>query len=386
MNTLFAIPPTRRFALIVFILSALALGGCASTPGSTATAPRSASSTEIAFISAEARDAWRDLQGAQTPPPPPADWQNHALRRDEIAQWDETKAAAAEVAADLAHEFSVHFPTDPHTLAARKIERQMLGRAVDLGNNGLLDRLAGVEAVQLADPALSRDDRFEIMTDRLARQTAALEKAHDTEAAMTALEAGAREMQRTFPGSPEIYPFLMTVAARTGDPAKARRLAEEIVGAPANEDLQASARILLHWLARIGQPLPLRFNAIDGRAVNLDALHGKVVLVQFWASWCEYCTAELPIVKAVYDQNHARGFAIVGVSFDTNRDNLAKFLADRQIPWPQYCDGLGRKGAIAQQFEVFEIPTFWLVDKQGKLRAIDAREKLAEKVEQLLAE
>jgi peroxiredoxin len=203
---------------------------------------------------------------------------------------------------------------------------------------------------------------------------------------MAELEAGAREMLHTFPNSPGVYQFLMTVAARTQDPSKAERLAQEIVSAPAYPDTKESATILLHWLSRLHRPLELRFTTIDGRNVDLNTLRGKVVLVQFWASWCAYCTDELPLIRAAYDQYHERGFEIVGISYDTTREELTRFLSERQIPWPQYNDGLGRAGPIAKQLEVFEIPTLWLVDKKGLLREIDVREGLADKVEKLLAE
>jgi thiol-disulfide isomerase/thioredoxin len=340
-----------------------------------------------AAASAEAASgAWQDLQYFVQPPAPPPEWQTKRPTPQAIADWELTKLRYAEVAADLAKKFYLAYSGDQHAAEARDIEYRMLETAVELGDTDRVERLAALDRIRLADPHLAKDERFALMIQIMARKKILTEKARGTEAAMVELESGVRDLQRLFPESTEIYPMLMTVAAQTEDPQKARCLAEEIISGPADPDLKASARTLLHWLDRLGKPLNLSFTAVDGRKVDLKTMRGKVVMVYFWASWCSYCTEGLPVVKAAYENLHDRGFEIVGVNYDASAGNLAKFLADNKILWPQYNDGKGRNGVFAKEFEVFEIPTLWLVDKRGCLRETDVREGLAKKVELLLAE
>ena len=138
--------------------------------------------------------------------------------------------------------------------------------------------------------------------------------------------------------------------------------------------------------ALIGKPIQIQFEAVDGRQVDVARLRGKVVLVDFWATWCPPCLKEVPAVKAAYEKLHPRGFEVIGISLDDKKQDLLSFVNEHKIEWSQYFDGLGADTKFAKQFGIEEIPTFWLVDKQGTLRDIEGTENLAQKVEKLLAE
>lgn len=136
----------------------------------------------------------------------------------------------------------------------------------------------------------------------------------------------------------------------------------------------------------VGQPIDIRFTAIDGREVDTSQMRGKVVLIDFWASWCPPCVREIPLMKAAYEKLHGRGFEIAGISLDDDKKDLLALMEKEKIPWPVFYDPKGAEHRLARQFGIEEIPVMWLLDKSGKLREIDATDHLEEKVEKLLAE
>jgi thiol-disulfide isomerase/thioredoxin len=138
--------------------------------------------------------------------------------------------------------------------------------------------------------------------------------------------------------------------------------------------------------ATVGQPLDIKFQSIDGKAVDLSAMKGKVVLVDFWATWCGPCVGEIPHVKAAYEKLHSKGFEIVGISLDSDKGRLEAFVKEKGMTWPQFFDGKGWKNEISTKFGIHSIPAMWLVDKKGKLVDKNGRQDLAAKVEKLLAE
>lgn len=135
-------------------------------------------------------------------------------------------------------------------------------------------------------------------------------------------------------------------------------------------------------------PIDLKFTALDGRLVNLASLRGQVVLLDFWATWCGPCIAELPNVKAVYDRYHTQGFEVIGVSLDRkgDRQKLVDFVNEQKLPWPQHFE-LSERGrsVLAERYGVVAIPAMFLLDQTGRLAATNARgPKLEAEVKRLL--
>ena len=80
---------------------------------------------------------------------------------------------------------------------------------------------------------------------------------------------------------------------------------------------------------------PFTVTALDGSKFNLDAMGGRVVLIDFWATWCGPCRQTLPEVKEIYAALHDRGFEIVGVSLDSDKDKLKEFIHEEKMTWPE---------------------------------------------------
>lgn len=139
-----------------------------------------------------------------------------------------------------------------------------------------------------------------------------------------------------------------------------------------------------HW---VGKPSPpLKFKALDGREVDLEGLRGKVVLLDFWATWCPPCMEELPQVRDAYERFHKQGFEVIGVSFDMERRQLEEVVKHERIAWPQYFDGQGQSAAPGKTFGILHWPTMWLVDRNGVIRYISAGQRLDKKIATLLRE
>lgn len=134
------------------------------------------------------------------------------------------------------------------------------------------------------------------------------------------------------------------------------------------------------------KPLELKFTAVDGREVDVSKLQGKVVLIDFWATWCGPCVEELPKVIKLYKELHAKGFEVVGISLDQDKAELEAFLKEKGMEWPQYFDGKGPQNDLFLRFKLESIPAAWLLNKKGVVVSMNAFEGLEAQVTKLLAE
>ncbi len=125
----------------------------------------------------------------------------------------------------------------------------------------------------------------------------------------------------------------------------------------------------------IGDSMEIKFTSLQGEEIDLAGMGGKVVLVDFWATWCGPCIAELPNVKKAYEAHHADGFEIIGISLDRegDKEKLENFIKEHEMPWPQAFDGGGWQASLAQKFGINSIPATYLIGKDGTVVAADLR-------------
>lgn len=384
----------------IALFAGLILGGCgdakkADAPTSPAKSPAAAAPVEdlapfggVSPAAASPADAaWNDLVRSVQMPPMPESWETNPPARAEVAAFQLEQGKAAEAIAAKLREFHARFPTNDHAVEAREQEYDLLNAAAKAGVTNALVRLESLEAARLTNLALPEEARMQVRLEQMERTAGMAEARDDFAGAAAARESAGRALLKAHPDHAELAGVLLMAAQdylRAGQPQKARTLASEVTNSSSAE-LKELADGFVRQLNRLGQPLVLKFTALDGREVDLEKLRGKVVLVDFWATWCAPCLAEMPRVKAAYEKLHEQGFEIVGVSLDEQREALERYLAKEKISWPQYFEG-GQENRFASEFQIDSIPTMWLVDRQGRLRDLHPQSRLAEAVEKLLAE
>jgi thiol-disulfide isomerase/thioredoxin len=239
-------------------------------------------------------------------------------------------------------------------------------------------KLAALEAYQKANP--EADDKEATIT-ALIDSAAALQ---DQGKLLTYLEQKYQIMDKgpqadlqTLIGG-VVQPLIGSKKA-TGDTAGALAFIEQVKADLAeNPESEGINRFLDQLAGQLSQPqvgskMDIAFTSTAGDEIDLSKMDGKVVLVDFWATWCGPCIAEMPNVIAAYEKYQAKGFEVVGISLDQDKEKLAAFIKDNGMTWPQYFDGKGWENEISTKFGIGSIPATYLIGKDGKIVATDLR-------------
>jgi thiol-disulfide isomerase/thioredoxin len=286
-------------------------------------------------------------------------------------------------------------PADPLHERAAKMKLEALSLLARLGNEKAGADMAAFAAtlVDSPSPVLAREaQRLLIVADAqkmlaggdvtkgaaVVERTAALLAADpdDQQTAGLAMQlAGAIEQM---PGGEE----LAAAAYQSFGSAFAKSSNERV------REMAKSFEGTLRRLSLPGKPMQITGTLLkNGKPFDQKSLAGKVVLVDFWATWCGPCVAEIPNVLEQYEKYHDRGFEVVGVSLDEDREALEKFVTEQKIPWPILYEKPGGEGwshPLAQFYGISGIPTVVLIGRDGNVITLDARgEKLGERLAEL---
>ncbi len=142
--------------------------------------------------------------------------------------------------------------------------------------------------------------------------------------------------------------------------------------------------------ALLDKPFTIAAKTVDGKDFTTEDMKGKVILVDFWATWCGPCRASLPHVKDTYAKYHDKGLEIVGIDNDYDTKSVTTFTAKEEMPWPQLYDADAAANhqwnSLSPKYGVNGIPCMFLIDKKGVLRSVTARADMDDLIPKLLAE
>ena len=340
----------------------------------------------------------QSVRGADAPVAKTADELWQSIQKKEQKQLPSDRAQIGERLEQLRDAllgFEQQYPADPRRWDS-KLLRGELEYGLARADNHSTDDAAFFALTKevLAAPDASAETKADARYLAAERRMAILRTSESVTngPARAAADAAIQEVREKYPDAPRTFRMQFDVAEffKTRDPQAAELIFRELetnkfpqVAAVAYQDL-----LVMKKQQNFGKaPLDLKFRAVDGTTVDLAKLRGKVVLLDFWATWCGPCRIEIPNVVATYNALHSQGFEIIGISLDQDKEQMVKFTKAAGMAWPQYFDGKTWGNEISTRFGIDSIPAAWLLDKKGVLRFTEARGgSLGEQVKRLLAE
>jgi thiol-disulfide isomerase/thioredoxin len=288
---------------------------------------------------------------------------------------------------DAAAEFARQFPNDTHKSQALlwKIDTTDFEGSVEQRTGQLQQNETDGRSI-LSDPALPQDLHYQVQRIILSQWLDNPDLITTPDQA-TNLEERIDGLLRANPTEPRAISLKLARAQLMlrFDHEKGLELLQDLTNGP-DQGLADAARAQLSKAQMIGKTVDLRFTAVDGSAIDVGALRGNIVLIDFWASWCPDCIRDLPAVRRTYQKYKDKGFTVIGISLDKDEQALTSFVAKKLIPWPQYFDGQGWENKYATKYGVRAIPEMWLINQRGEVVSTDiSAEQLEQRIQQLMS-
>ena len=202
--------------------------------------------------------------------------------------------------------------------------------------------------------------------------------------------SGVEEYLKLAPKDPRGATLLQLAANRTNDEMAKTALEDRVLSEFPESSYARKIQGIRHRDDRVGKPFDLEFTeAIAGSVVSIKKLRGKVVVIDFWATWCGPCVAQMPEMKELYARYHGQGVEFIGVSLDLPKeqgglDSLKKFVKEKEIAWPQYYQGDGWDSAFSRSCGIKAIPAVFVIDAEGKLDSAEVGGELDAIISRLL--
>ncbi len=200
----------------------------------------------------------------------------------------------------------------------------------------------------------------------------------------------ADEFLKRSPKDPRGAMILFELAGMTTDAAKKTALQDRLLKGYPDSPAVPAVKLERRRNEAIGKPFEISFvDAIKGTEVSSKTLKGKVVVVDFWATWCGPCLREMPTMKKLYAEYKDKGVEFVGVSLDAPKeqgghDKLKDYVAKNKIEWPQYYQGNGWDSEFSSSWGIQAIPCVFIVGADGNLASVEAGGKLETLIPELL--
>ena len=173
--------------------------------------------------------------------------------------------------------------------------------------------------------------------------------------------------------APQALLFLASTNEMNSREAEARKYYTLLTEQSPGTEWGKKAAGALKRLDLVGKPLTLKANDLKGQTIDVSAFHGKTLLVTFWATWAEPAKRDLPDLAKLYAQFGSKGFEVISINLDNDKDDLDTFLKTSSIPWPQVFEPGGMESRLATEFGIISLPTMFLVDPDGKVIKRDLR-------------